>query len=421
MTLTARVSQRLDALCGPEFPQSLAIAVSGGGDSLALMYLTAAWAQTRSVRLVAVTVDHGLRAESAQEAAYVAQLAEGLHISHHSLTWTGWDKRGNLQDMARQARRKLIEDWSKPQGISTVLTGHTADDQAETVLMRLARGSGVDGLAGMAEAEYHGMRWLRPLLGERRQDLRDYLRGLSVDWVEDPSNEDLRFDRVRARRMLGHLSDLGLSTERLVQTAEHMQAAQRSLWQASVAFAKAHVVEDRGDLILSPRVLELDSGDTERRVFAAAIGWVASQTNRPRFHALQRSAQALRQGKRSTLHGVLMVPEAGNIRVCREFSAVVNTHAVIDIKEKKTIWDRRWCIKTNERHELGGTYIVRHLGEEGLAACPNWRDSGLPRASLLASPSVWADGVLISAPLAEYGNGWHAFIPTKFADLMLSH
>ena len=421
MTLITRVSGRLDALCGPNFPETLGIAVSGGGDSLALLYLTAAWAQTRSVCLVALTVDHGLRTESAQEAAYVAELAAKLNIPHHSLAWSGWDRRGNLQDMARQARRKLIEGACKTEGITTVLTGHTADDQAETVLMRLARGSGVDGLAGMAEVEHHGLRWIRPLLRERREALRDHLRALDVGWVDDPSNEDPRFDRVRARQMLGHLSELGLTSDRLIQTAEHMQAAQRSLWQASVAFAKAHVVEDRGDLILSPSVLKLERGDTERRVFAQAIGWVSGAANRPRFTALAHSAETLRQGKRITLQGVLMTPEAENIRLSREYSAVIKAHSVIDHGSGETVWDGRWCIQNSDQCEVKGVFTVRSLGEDGLAACKNWRDSELPRASLLASPSVWANGTLISAPLVENANGWAAFIPTNFADSLLSH
>ncbi len=421
MTLVARVSKRLDALCGPELSNTIAIAVSGGGDSLALLHLAAAWAQTRSVRLVALTVDHGLRAESVQEAAFVAQSAAKLKMPHHSLKWSGWDRRGNLQDMARQARRKLIEDWSRAQGVVTVLTGHTADDQAETVLMRLARGSGVDGLTGMAETVQHGMRWARPLLEERREDLRNYLKDQDVEWIEDPSNEDPRFDRVRARQMLGNLNDLGLSVERLIQTAEHMRAAQRSLWQASASFAKAHVVEDRGDLILSTRVLDLDQGDTERRVFAAAVGWVSGAANRPRFAALQHSAGVLRLGQRTTLQGVLMTPEAGKIRFSREISAVVKTQSPIVAANGETVWDGRWNIRNSDQSDLGNDVCVRCLGENGLAACKNWRDSGMPRASLLASPSVWANGTLIAAPLAENANGWRAFIPMKFADLMLSH
>jgi tRNA(Ile)-lysidine synthase len=200
-----------------------------------------------------------------------------------------------------------------------------------------------------------------------------------------------------------------------------MQVAQRSLQQASAAFAKVNVAEDHGDLILSSDVLELDQGDTERRVFAAAIRWISGAANRPRFAALKQSAAALRQGKQTTLNGVLMTPEAENIRLCREYSAVVNVQSVIDCDGRETVWDGRWCIRNRDQYEWKGGFAVRSLGEEGLAKCENWRASGLPRRSLLASPSVWVDGTLIAAPLAENANGWDAFIPMKFADSLLSH
>ena len=131
-------------------PTALGVAVSGGGDSVALLCLMADWAAPREVRLAAATVDHGLRPEAAAEAAGVAALCGRLGLAHATLRWEGWDGRGNLMDAARRARRRLLADWAAEQGLAAVALAHTRDDQAETVLMRLARGAGVDGLSAMA-------------------------------------------------------------------------------------------------------------------------------------------------------------------------------------------------------------------------------------------------------------------------------
>ena len=145
---------------------TLGVAVSGGSDSVALLLLVRAWAAVSGREIAAVTVDHGLRAGSAGEAADVAALCARIDVAHDVLNWRGWDGRGNLQDHARRARRDLIADWAQERGIATVALGHTLDDQAETVVMRLARGSGVDGLAAMAVVSQAAcVVWLRPLLG----------------------------------------------------------------------------------------------------------------------------------------------------------------------------------------------------------------------------------------------------------------
>ncbi len=176
------------------------------------------------------TVDHGLRSESAQEADDVAKTCQALDLPHQTLSWTGWNGRGNLQAEARAARRQLLAGWAKANGLGAVLLGHTMDDQAETVLMRLGRGSGVDGLSGMRSAsDSGGLNWLRPLLGIRRDDLRNWLAEHQIAWVDDPSNDDMRYDRVKARQALFKLSDLGITTPGLASTATRLQDARVAL------------------------------------------------------------------------------------------------------------------------------------------------------------------------------------------------
>ena len=236
-------------------PGPIGVAVSGGGDSVALLLVALDWAAAAGRRVEAVTIDHGLRADSADEAAAVARLCAARDVDHAVLPWRDWTGRGNLQDAAREARRALIGAWARERGIGGVALGHTLDDQAETFLMRLARGSGVDGLAGMAPVAWAGgLAWLRPLLGTRRAELRDWLTAQGVGWAEDPSNADPAFDRVRARVALPLLAGLGLGPERLAATALNMARARAALEAATQDLAARAVVEGAaGDLVLDPK------------------------------------------------------------------------------------------------------------------------------------------------------------------------
>ena len=403
MTLLSALTARLEAGFPNEYPDKLAVAVSGGGDSLALMHLAAHWARTRKVRLSVVTVDHGLRAESAREADLVARQAARRDLLHQTLRWQGWDRQGNLQDAARTARRRLIEDWAAGQGIGVILTGHTADDQAETVLMRLARGSGVDGLAGIAPQTQHGVLWMRPLLGCQRADLRDYLRNQGIEWVDDPSNDDPRFDRVKARQMMDTLGDLGLTVPRLAETARHMQAAQQVLETATISLARAAVTQEHGDLLIECAVFAAAAAETRTRLLARALCWVSGTPYRPRFAPLSELARR----PNGTLHGCQIAKAGDRFRIFREYQAVRDI--TCDTSE---MWDSRWRLEGPESPGL----TIGALGPEGAQHCPDRHAAPFPHASLLSGPAIWRDNRLVAAPLAGLGNGWRAKLAQDRAD-----
>jgi len=227
--LSAKVASNLDAAFASGLPKHIGIAVSGGGDSMALLHLTHAWASERDVTLSAITIDHNLRAGSAEEAARVAQWCADLGVAHTTCVWRDWDHNGNLQDAARQARYRMINDWRCD--IEDILIGHTVDDQAETLLLRLKRGSGVDGMTGMKHVTHHpsGMTLIRPLLNITRHDLRDYLVACEQPWFDDPSNNNAAFDRIAMRQLLPQLTSAGISLDRFALMATHMQRAQDAL------------------------------------------------------------------------------------------------------------------------------------------------------------------------------------------------
>jgi tRNA(Ile)-lysidine synthase len=384
----------------------IGLAVSGGSDSMAMLWLIAPWARARGIPVSVATVDHGLRPEAAAEAAFVGRVAGGLGVPHRVLEWRGWDGRGNLQAQARAARTELLTAWARETGADAVALGHTMDDQAETVLLRLARGSGVDGLAGMeADREQGGLRWVRPLLGLRREELREFLRAGGHPWVDDPSNEDARFDRVKARQALGLLGPLGVEAEGLSATAHRMAMARAALEHYAREAAGRVARTEGGDVVFARPGFDLLPVETRFRLLSDAVRWVGGGVYRPRLGALERVIADLSDAPRRTLQGTVVTRTGGEWRVGREWAAVRGLRAPVGEP-----WDGRWRIEGP-----GGAGLeVRALGGAGLAACPGWRATGLRRATLIVSPAVWRGEELVAAPLAGLGEGWRARIVADF-------
>ncbi len=374
--------------------QNLVVAVSGGGDSVALLHMLAA----RGGGLRAVTVDHGLRHESADEAVGVADLCRQLSVGHTILKWTGWDKKGNLQDAARRARQRLISGWAAENNVTHIALGHTFDDQAETVLMRLARGSGVDGLSGMAATRVDGpLMWIRPLLDYARDDLRQYLRAEGISWIDDPSNDDLRFDRVKTRLILGQLQKIGIDADGLVETAKRMRGARRVLEQATVSLAdNCIVISEAGEVTITREIFSLAEDELQFRLLAGILQWVSGEEYRPRFDSL-RNLLANDQDK--TLHGCVIRSRIGKIIVRREASRVQAA-----CPANIGIWDHRW--EMIRQHGAPEAQNVGALGEKGLLLCGDWRETGHAREALITTPALWSGDDLIAAPLARMPNGW---------------
>ena len=386
----------------------LGLAVSGGSDSMAMLWLILPWARARGVDLSAATVDHGLRAGAAAEAAMVGRVCAGAGVGHEVLRWQGGAGPGNLQARAREARFALLGDWARGRGIDTVALGHTMDDQAETVLLRLARGSGVDGLSGMATwRAAGGLRWVRPLLGLRREDLRAFLRAGGRDWAEDPSNADDRFDRVKARRALALMAPLGIDAEGLAETAARMAMARAALGQYAGQAVAALARTECGDVVLARPGFDLLPEETRLRIVAEAILWVGGGVYRPRLAGLRA---ALAGPGRRTLQGTVLTWTRGGLRVGREVAALAGVRAAVG-----ALWDGRWLVEGPEP-----AAEVRALGS-GIAALPDWRAAGVPRATLMASPAVWRGEALIAAPAAGFGAGWTARIVADFGAGAVSH
>ncbi|KEO54056.1 hypothetical protein TP2_03835 [Thioclava pacifica DSM 10166] len=383
------------------FPQKartrIGVAVSGGSDSMATLALLA---QFHAVE--AVTVDHGLRPEAADEAAFVARFCAERDIPHQILHWDGASAEGNLMDAARRARLSLIGTWARARGIGIVALGHTRDDQAETFLMRLAREAGLEGLSGMRRRfTAQGVLWARPFLMQTRVELRAYLTRHDIGWVEDPSNENERFERVKARKALAALRPLGITVEKITESMHHLEMAESALNFALGRLVDAHVRELAGDLVIDAQAFrhEIDP-EMQRRLIVAALRWVSGADYAPRAAKVEAFLSDWQEKRDRTLHGCRITVTDREIRIAREARAVRDLRVPVG-----RAWDR-WELTGPEAEGLE----IAMLGAEGLRQCPEWRETGLPRASLLASPAIWSGESLVAAPLAGAAQGWTARI-----------
>jgi tRNA(Ile)-lysidine synthase len=255
-----------DLLMRPFAPvEGLLVAVSGGADSMALLVLLSEWAHRQGVPMIAATVDHGLRPESRAEAGAVAATCGRLGVEHVVLDWTGARPETRIEEQARTARYGLLTDLARRRGLSHLATGHTMDDQAETVLLRLAAGTGLTGLAAMRdEVARSGIRHVRPFLNVPKNRLVATLEEGGCDWHEDPSNCDVRFARARLRQSRAVLEREGLSAERLAVLARRVARAENALaraaeeaWAGCATLGQGRIELNRAALLELPEEIAL--------------------------------------------------------------------------------------------------------------------------------------------------------------------
>jgi tRNA(Ile)-lysidine synthase len=317
--IPAAFTESLDRLCshaaGP-----VCVAVSGGGDSLALLLFAADWASRRDRELLALTVDHGLRPEAAGEARFVAEVAACHGVPHRTLRWQA-PQPG--QARARQARHDLLAAAAREAGSVLVLTAHNEDDQAETFLMRARAGSGWYGLAGiqplsLSPSDRPGVPVLiaRPLLAVPRTQLRDLLRTHQQDWVEDPSNDNPAYERVRMRQLLAAEPSLRarvLSVQARLQLLRRLQDRALGRWLSGE-------IELRPDGTLRAP-LPLPPGERGERALAALIALGSGRTRPVRADALSRLVHRIARPETlrpATLGGASVWVKDGHVKVAAE-------------------------------------------------------------------------------------------------------
>lgn len=316
---------RLIAACGPfEAAPEVAVAVSGGADSLALTLLADAWARARGGRVTALTVDHGLRPEAAAEAAQVKAWLAARGIAHETLSWQGDKPKTGVQAVARRARYELLLDWCRRHDVIHLFLAHHADDQAETVAMRQAKGSGPEGLAAMAlisPPPVPGPRWprlLRPFLSLRKERLEATLRAVGQPWIDDPSNLDLKYERVRIRRRLA--AEPG-AAERLVALAvTHADARAQADRELAEWLAQAVTLTAEGAVSVDRAMTDQVPAYLREAFWRRLLMTVGGKPLPPRREKIARLAAAVRDPgfRGATAAGCRVVAKADHFLVERE-------------------------------------------------------------------------------------------------------
>jgi tRNA(Ile)-lysidine synthase len=300
----------------------VAIAVSGGGDSMALMWLAAQWAgrTQQPPHLTILTVDHGLRPGSAEEAHWVAERARELGLSAVVLAWLGDKPATGVQARAREARYDLLIGWCVDHGAGALVTAHSLDDQAETFVMRLARGSGVDGLSGMRPSRHDRIAILRPLLGVSRARLRSTLLAAGLSWLEDPSNRDPRYERVRWRHTLAFLEQEGLAPAMIALSARRLERARQALEHATSRLEASVVEHEDKQASFRLAAVEGEPEELMLRLLRRLVMRYGAGGEPPELSALERLSAWITGGVSGgrTLAGCRITRRKDAVRISRE-------------------------------------------------------------------------------------------------------
>ncbi len=391
--------------CLEPFPSAV-LAVSGGPDSMALMSFARRWAALKGRELAffaVVTIDHALRPESAGEAAFVAEQARRMGFSHAVIEWTGAKPKTGLQAAARQARYDLLFAFCAARAIGCVVTAHTADDQAETFLMRLRRGSGVDGLAGMAPVSSRGdIALVRPLLAFSKARLTASLRASSTPFIQDPSNENEAFERVRLRRAMKALAAAGIGRPSLTMAALRIGRSRDALLKIANDFLVHHFrVSPLGRGACGLEAFQALPEDIALRVLARAVALIGGEQEAPRLMRAERLLERLRTGQvQATLGGCIVLAGPGALRFYRE-PGRFKPRPLPFMPGASALWDSRFILTFDSKGD--SETAVRQLGADGWLLYKNvMKERGAPvepdRLAALTTPALWKENRLVCAP-----------------------
>jgi tRNA(Ile)-lysidine synthase len=378
----------------------VALAVSGGLDSVALLRLAVAW--NGGPKLSVLTVDHGLRPEAARETAQVKEWARAAGLQAHVLALSGVKPAAAIQAVARERRYRRMAEWCAVSGAQAIVTAHTLDDQAETLLMRLARGSGVDGLSAMpVQTVLHGMSVIRPLLDIPRAKLEQYLEAHDQDYLRDPSNDNSVFERVRIRKARKSLHALGLTAKAVATSAKRLGRARRALDEAAAAL-EAYCVsyQPEGHALIDARSWLDAPEEIQLRVLLRVLAIAGGLAHEPQLSAAERAAawMAGDHGSSRTLGGCRITRREASFIVGRELGRMKTPRVTIHPGET-ILWDSRFAV-----------HLARNVETE-MELLPLWkarpgtgirRPPRLPDFVFQTLPALLSAGEIVLVPQLSY-------------------
>ena len=420
----------------------LLLAVSGGADSVSLMVLCHEWVERNKlpISLSVASVDHRLRPEAADECAYVGKLARMRGMDHATLVWDEEKSHSNLQGEARDARYRLLSEHAHRLGCAHIVIAHHQDDQAETLLMRLIRGSGVTGLAAMRPQQAFGaVTLLRPLMAFPKARLKASLNARSIDWFEDPSNQSPNYMRVRVRSLLPVFAQEGCDSARLAATARRLQRADQALGEIAYGFYLRHIASEPGrSLSVSLTSLREQSDEIRLRLLRMMIADVVAPAYPPREEKLMAidaalgGEELLEKRMKRTVAGCCFEVSAARLWVYREPGR--NRQEIALDRPCEVNWQGLYSVKISgafagdvlagERSDI----VLRPLGEDGRTLLSKeglsfpeqgWSGESGPKGIIEALPSVWCDGrpqFVVDWPKVEVVEDFHVEFEEKHSN-----
>ena len=400
MPLGAEAAARLDSLC--RSPGPIVIGLSGGADSHALLIVASRWARMAGRDVHALVVDHAIRPGSDIDARMAAEMARAQGVPVRIERWASRKPQTGLQAAARNFRLKALATECRRVNASTLLLGHTASDRAETVWMRLIAGAGLRGLAAMPAMAPHpvwpegeGLHVIRPLIDQTRAGVRHWLHQQGLDWIDDPSNDDERFTRVRSRWSLHSMATAGFRTVRLCRLAEDAEVITAELNRAAARLFVASVQPAPwGGARLDSVALMSASDALIRLILSAAITAVSGHPN-PAPRAINAILAGLKRGHAATGGGVALTYWQGAVWLVREPGRRILRTARLQ-EDTPLVWDGRWQF-TASRSGL----TIGPLGPDYSDYCDAKRLETLPGLARPTLPALRDGGTVLAVPGLE--------------------
>jgi tRNA(Ile)-lysidine synthase len=384
---------------------SIAVAVSGGADSMALCLLLADWAKKNQHNIVALTVDHGLRKNAAKEALEVSKWLAVWGINHKILSWDGDKPITGVQAAARNARYSLMAQWCRENKFTVLMTAHHLEDQVETFLLRAERGSGLDGLASMSPVVgLEGVVLIRPLLDVSKAFLRKFLIERQQIWIEDPSNNNLIFQRTKVRRLVARLGRQGLLPRTILGLVGHFANLRQQFSEiVNVFFERAVRILPESYGVVHLEALKHLPDPIMERVLVQIIAKLSGNIYPPRRERVKHSMEKIKSFEMSnfTLGGCWFVFEGSKVIVCRDQRSVTVKQVFAGDEFN---WDGLFDVVVSGPRGVPGKLGV--LGKKGwveiVKKCPELKNIAIPYPVRITLPTLFDDNGVVEVPSLKY-------------------
>tara|TARA_Y100000590_G_scaffold470689_2_gene667848 strand:+ start:1380 stop:2636 length:1257 start_codon:yes stop_codon:yes gene_type:complete len=379
----------------------IAIAVSGGRDSTALLLMLSEWLRFKKnlndIKVYVLTVDHGLRAESSLECEKVKALSVQHGLDHHTLIWHKTSVLGTSQLKARNARYKLLIDFATKKGIDNIITAHTLDDQIETFIMRLGKGSGLDGLRSIEfKRSIDNIDIFRPLLGISRKRITEILEQSGQNWIDDPSNQNKKFERIKIRKNISLLDNLNLSPSMISNSIRRLTRSQNAIKELSkVAFEQTVIVNELGYLSVNRKKIEKYPEDIVMRVLEQSIKLINGGDHISMSSLESAYHEVFIKKNNRTINGCLIKIGKNEYFISRENR---NIEDGIISNGEKVIWDSRFIMNLSDcSYE---EVIIRSLGSSDDLSniCMDTNYEKIPSFILNVLPGGFIEDKLVLLP-----------------------